>query len=301
MAFLTFTFSDEFYTDDDSLFAPWLLRFRDNFRKVFGKSPRYFAITDRGAKLGRLHLHMLLFNPWNYKQDCAVSLNQLHDKHFWWPYGFVDYQWVKKGIASANYVIGYITGANIEKEGKKHGIPLCEKAQKHKPKIYVSKGLGKGFDIPQNYFDAKKKGLLTQLNGYVYVLPRYYRYKWFSRQERFLFNREYRKEYLDYLSEFGISEEFVNTYFGRYELFENGLTNGVFECSSIKFELNKSKLSQIHLQYAVQQLRRFDTPKKKRITQKQTIINENLGFEFRPWENKWFPYGRLDYSSEFPF
>lgn len=303
VAFLTFTFSDEHYTDDDSLFAPWLIRFRDNFRKAFGKSPRYFAITDRGAKEGRLHLHMLLFDPYDYKKERPVSLTQLKKRHLWWPYGFIDLEWVKKGVASANYVIGYITGANIEKDGKKHGVTLCEKAQKHKPRIFPSKGIGKGFDVCQNYLDARQKGLLTELNGFVYVLPRYYRYKWWSRHERWLQNRTYQNEYDNYLATIGLEKEFVNTYLGGFSSFESSLYSNAVQSSQIRFELLKSKsLSQQQMLYSIQQLRRFDTPeapKPPKLT--NSIINPDFGFEIRPWEFSYKPDNLIPEVENFPF
>lgn len=178
--FITFTFREDCYTDDEKLIAPWLVRFRDSYRKRFGKSPRYFAITDRGSENGRVHLHMLLFNPRIYdkKQKSytkGISVNMLHDVACWWPYGFVDIEWVREPQV-ANYVCGYITGANINREEPiKHGKPICEAALRYKPKIYPSKGLGSQYINPSTIdYHFYNEEFRVQLDGYFYALPRYY-------------------------------------------------------------------------------------------------------------------------------
>lgn len=262
VAFVTFTFSDEFYTDDNSLFADYLVTFRDNFRKRFGKSPRYWAVTDRGAKNGRLHLHMLLFNPYDYIKDKPVSVSFLHSVKMWWPYGFVEVVWVRKGLAGANYVVGYVTCANIEKDAKKHGITMCELAQKHKPKIYCSKGLGKSFDTRQNYEEFRRKMRpLVSLNGYNYGLPRYYKYKWFSRSERYEMNKTFEYETLQLYKEYGYSADFVQDIFGGVNDFYIAQLSGT-AVTDIPFEF-AGKRSTLDLVYSsIKELSRFDSPEK---------------------------------------
>ena len=184
--FITLTFNEKSYNENEEFdFAPWLSRFRDNFRKRYGKSPRYFAITDRGSEFGRLHLHMLLFNPtlWEKEEEKrGVSVSELHKVHLWWPYGFADIQWVENPNV-AGYVCGYITGANMDREEPiKHGKPICEKALRYKPRIYVSKGLGKQWLTATNVEDVFINERFTiDLDGYRYALPRYYmNYIWHS-------------------------------------------------------------------------------------------------------------------------
>lgn len=179
--FVTLTFAEEHYKGEEEFdFAPYLKKFRDNFRKAYGRSPRYFAITDRGSQFGRLHLHILLFNPrvWSKEErryTALVSNSQLHKKRFWWPYGFVDSQWVENPNV-AGYVCGYITGANLDREEPvKHGKPICEKALRYKPQIYPSKGLGSAFLTEENMDEIYRTDARTlQLDGFHYALPRYY-------------------------------------------------------------------------------------------------------------------------------
>lgn len=180
VVFLTFTISDQYYTDDDNFFVPWFVKFRDSWRKAYGKSPRYWCITDRGSQFGRLHLHMLLFDPRKYDRKRKeytedISINELKTKHgFWWHYGFVDAQWVKS-MAVSNYVVNYITGANMyNEEPVKHGKPICEKALSYKPKIFVSKGLGANrVDASFARYVASRDYATISMYGFVYALPRY--------------------------------------------------------------------------------------------------------------------------------
>lgn len=183
--FLTFTIAPEYYTDDDSFFAPWLKRFRDSYRKCFGNSPRYWCITDRGSQFARLHLHMLLFNPYCVDKKSGVvrdvSITELKKHKFWWKYGFVDAQWVNS-FSVNDYLSGYVTGANLYKEDPvKHGKAICEKALRYIPKVYPSKGIGKGAltssflaELQSRYYQN------VSLNGYIYGLPRYYLVKSFE-------------------------------------------------------------------------------------------------------------------------
>ena len=179
IVFLTFTVSDKYYSDDDDIFAPQLVKFRDSFRKKFGRSPRYWAITDRGSQFGRLHLHMLLFDPRYYDRKTGeytrdVSISELKKHHFWWSLGFVDAQWVKYSSVS-NYVVGYLTGANLYRdEPIKHGKPICAKALSYKPRVFPSKGLGSA-QLSDSFvqYVARRDFRTVDLDGYIYALPRY--------------------------------------------------------------------------------------------------------------------------------
>ena len=185
--FCTFTFAEQYYTDNDDVFAPWLKKFRDNFRKAFGRSPRYIAVTDRGSQFGRLHLHMLLFDPRYYDnkakvytRDISISELRRHN-NLWWSFGFVDATWVKK-YGVSEYISGYISNQNMYKEERtKHGKPICENALKYMPKVFPSKGLGAAFlDQRQAELLDKSNYRSIQINGYNYGVPRYYLLKSFD-------------------------------------------------------------------------------------------------------------------------
>lgn len=173
--FLTFTLKDEYLTDDEKVYAPWLVRFRDNYRKKYKKSPRYFAITDRGSQYGRLHLHMVIFDP-----ACSSNVMSKHLKS-WYSYGFFHIRWIYSETID-EYITGYLSGDNLYKDVPvKHGKAVCDKALRYKPRVFVSKGLGcKCAD--ESYIKRRDDGLVD-INGYLYALPRYYRDKWYTKRE----------------------------------------------------------------------------------------------------------------------
>lgn len=213
--FATFTFSDKYLPDDsnDGLrerIAPFIRHWRDNWRKRHGVSPRYFAVTDIGGDEGRLHLHLLIFNPVD-RDGNRISISSIFSTaHRWrkrtgdespvppslqldWHYGYCTYCSMLKGIEGIHYVIGYLNNSNVIKQlekGKKvqkHGSPVCEKALKHIPAVFVSQGLGKDF-INTNEFSKLKnlKSFICNLGKFRYAVPRYYRSKYFDDQSIFV-------------------------------------------------------------------------------------------------------------------
>lgn len=182
VVFATLTFNDDHLPQDESIFADYLVKFRDNYRKRYGISPRYFLVTDVGSQFGRLHAHMLLFNPRYYDKKTKtytknISVSELNKHKLWWSNGYVTYlAWVHSSAVSS-YVSDYISGANLWKEEPvKHGKPVCEKALRYKPRVFCSKGLG-GAWLDYDKFLEYQRGAppVVDLQGFVYVLPRYYR------------------------------------------------------------------------------------------------------------------------------
>lgn len=300
VVFATFTFAEKFYTDDDSLFPSFLVRFRDNYRKRYGKSPRYWAVTDRGAKNGRLHLHMFLFNPYDYKKQRNIPVTELHDCKCWWPYGITEFEWIRKGDASAIYAVGYITMSNLDKDAKKHGCTMCEKAQKHKPVVYPSKGIGKAYDTLENRTRYKDGEHLVSLGQYTYGVPRYYRYKWTSRYERYLDRRLYEAERLSTYETCGEDFAYISYFFPTLIEWESAAQSGAFPVSHT-FEFMRKHYGIGLLQHQINDVRRFDAEicSQEQLTASEIDPNEN--FYLRPWENSWFPFGDLTINSNFPF
>ena len=236
VVFGTLTFNDDNYTDDESLLPDYFVKFRDSYRKCYGISPRYFAVTDRGSQFGRLHVHILIFNPRYY--DCNtktytknVSVSNLREHHLWWPYGFVSYLAWCKSSAVSSYVSDYISGANMWKEEPvKHGKPICEQALRYKPKIYCSKGIGSAWLTDEKIVKYNAGAPpLVMLNGFQYVLPRYYRnriwpsedYEFWEFDHRHLIRRA---EVLEYLHDIDFREEDV-----RYKYLNRLVTQEEFD------------------------------------------------------------------------
>lgn len=263
-AFITFTVSDKYYTDDDKFFAPWLVKFRDNYRKAYGRSPRYWAITDRGSQFGRLHLHMLLFDPcyWDKiekRYTKYVSINNLYKQHhLWWPYGFVDIQWVRSAGAG-NYVTGYLSGANLSKDGDvKHGKPICEKALRYKPRVFPSKGIGKQYIEDEANAKRLHDNNYIDLNGYIFALPRYYKQKIFTETELYY-----------QLMASQLSKQLQFAYYARHR-------------GDIKYKYGSDILSPSYLDFRKRENERFLTPAPPRLVYDNSYF-DNMSYDTQEW------------------
>lgn len=183
-----------------SQFAEHIRKWRDLWRKKFGCSPRYFAVTDKGSQYGRLHLHFLIFAPYDKKNERYLSIEDLEKHQFFWRNGMVrEPTWLEseKGIS---YVTGYLTGSNLEKDAIKHGKSICKEAKEHIPFVFVSNGLGKSFvDNPTLSQDTTNGNFLYFYQGYYYGLPAYWRYKLIDEDFRWHSNLIFKKEKEDYL------------------------------------------------------------------------------------------------------
>lgn len=209
--FVTFTFSDEHLPDHRSIthselrstLAPYIRIWRDRWRKRHGVSPRYFCVTDIGGERGRLHLHLLIFNPVD-KQGNRISLHRIfRTAERWqkegnegdvpsrlqmdWPFGFCTYASYVNGIEAIHYVSGYINNRNVLRSLEngfspmKHGKKICSEALSHVPCVFVSQGLGRSFIRSSSFAELKKtRRLLTKLGHYIYAVPRYYRLYYFE-------------------------------------------------------------------------------------------------------------------------
>lgn len=318
VVFLTFTISDDYYTNSEKIFSDWLVKFRDNFRKRYGKSPRYWAITDRGSQFARLHLHMLLFDPRKYDRRRNeyvgdISISELKKHSFWWPYGFVDVQWIKwRGVDQ--YVVGYLTGANLEREEPvKHGKPICQEALKYKPHIYPSKGLGAAIlDSSFVRYVCSRDFATLDLNGFVYGLPRYYLEKVLDHLGRV------NDDPTAYYTTTSISgKKVVVNEVKRDILLHRKALNDLenldyvrslgFNESLVKFEYRRKSLSSTSLASVLSETSRFVTPKEERHL--DTVLSsahsdfpevfpeyvEPMGLRY-----KYYPYYELHYDGFHP-
>lgn len=184
--FFTLTFeNDNDITNYEKDKQVLIRRWRQNYQYHTGCAPRYFISEDVGSEAGRLHFHGLLFNP-THKDGTPISTTWFRRHNFFWKYGFTNLSWVRSPRA-ITYVTGYITGANLQKEAKKHGKPICEKARKFIPHIFVSNGLGKSFLSPQTISHFRSRiadHYVVKQGAYPAILPRYYRSHIWSEDEQ---------------------------------------------------------------------------------------------------------------------
>lgn len=171
--FVTLTLAPKYYKNDVSHVHSLITKFRERYRKRFGKSLRCWITTEYGEKRGRLHLHAIFFDP-------LFEATQLPDL---WQYGRCDMSVVGcspknpeqdpvKGIV---YVTKYIT-----KFCDQNYIDWNKRSH-----IFSSPGLGLRYclDSRSREFHNQKGGLFFRTDPsykYPLTLPRYYVNKIFS-------------------------------------------------------------------------------------------------------------------------
>lgn len=205
--FCTFTFNDENLPDvptnkeERDVLAPFIRKWRDGWRKKFGTSPRYFAISDIGGEEGRLHLHILIFNP-TRKNGSRINISDIYShnrkkdvklppsRQCLWRYGFCTYcAWIR-GIEAIHYVAGYLTLENAMKQAEKgskivkHGKPLCREALIHYASVFCSMGIGRCF-INTALFERLRstRSHVDIIGQFHYAIPRYYRLYYYDEKE----------------------------------------------------------------------------------------------------------------------
>lgn len=174
--FLTLTVAPRYYKLMLKNPAKMIKHFRDEYRRIFKKSVRYWCITEYGDTTDRLHFHMLVFNT-----DASRS-----DFDSIWKYGIVNNRVINK--KRIMYCISYIT------DGVDPKTLLLPKERK--PKVFCSPGLGKSYCTSVNrrnhVLDGARKrfNLTVNLGGYNYAMPRYYSNKIFTDEEKRLIKND---------------------------------------------------------------------------------------------------------------
>jgi len=168
--FLTLTYSEEELPWTDA--GPTLVKsdyqkFMKRLRKASGNARlRYYMAGEYGTELGRPHYHLLLFNlPKAIKEKALATI---------WGKGFIYPGQVEP--ASIHYVTGYIINKNA-----------YDYAGREPPFARMSRnpGIGKNYLTPQmEKWHVNGLRNFTQINGRMGVLPRYYRDKMFSKEQK---------------------------------------------------------------------------------------------------------------------
>lgn len=247
--------------------APYIRKWRDLWRKKYGKSPRYFAVTDCGTQFGRLHLHLLIFDPCD-KNGKQISISALEKNNFFWRNGFVRQPTWLKGQEGITYVTGYITGSNLEKEAIKHGHIMCKEAMEYKPIVFVSNGLGADYLNHPKSYDIERNQFVYHFNGFTYALPSYYRYKLYDEELRWHSNLIYKKEKEQYIAD--NMDSLIYSFNGSkmsYDVLER-----LYESTFKKFDSDNNK--QLKLLHNARQQSRKVGPTSQ--TQLQGLLVEGL-------------------------
>ena len=152
------------YNRDNEIARLSVRRFTERWRKKYGKTIRHWLITELGTnKTERLHIHGILWHK--DKEEITKK----------WQYGGVWFgQYVNE--KTINYIIKY-----LNKSDKVH--------KEYIPKMFVSKGMGKGYikrkDRENNkYNEEKTNEIYKTRKGIKLALPIYYRNIIYNEEER---------------------------------------------------------------------------------------------------------------------
>lgn len=165
VVFCTFTVSPKYYNMVKSDPKRAIRLFLERYRKLVGKSVRHWITVELGEKTKRLHFHALVWNP--------KSNNMLRKC---WQYGFCSFK--KCTLRRAAYVAKYLS--------KGSDVNLM-----FKPFVCTSAGIGKCYVEDLRNIHYHRNGSLKPFyceNGYHKSLPRYYRLKLFTDDERSAMN-----------------------------------------------------------------------------------------------------------------
>lgn len=184
--FCTLTFSDRYYFKKTVSIQQYVTRFLDRWRKLYGKAPKRFIVTELGEKNGRLHLHGIFFDvPFYLPASVHKSYTKMNRKlKSIWQYGNT---WVGYCTdVTVGYVVKYIFKERLLTEPlKKDGT---FRTNNYETRKFVSPGLGKDILTNKQIADLKAKGFLkVSLNGWTYVVPRYFRNKFLTDYEKAVF------------------------------------------------------------------------------------------------------------------
>lgn len=169
--FITITYDDEYlpYSENGLMtlrysdFQKFMKRLR---KKHNGKPIKYYAVGEYGSNRHRPHYHAIIFNA-----DCDDIVNSWHT-------GFVHIGKVTN--ASIYYTLKYISKAPTQSNEPD------EDDDRTKEKSLMSKGLGQSYLTKEKVKYHKKDVTrpVTLLGGEVVALPRYYRDKIFTEEEK---------------------------------------------------------------------------------------------------------------------
>ncbi len=185
-AFITLTYEDPplSFNGHQTLNPKHLTNFwkrlrKQNFVNNESDKIKYFAVGEYGTKFLRPHYHAIVYN-------INPKLLQHNDKiQQIWSHGSVDI--AQSSPASQRYTIGYIMHDTWQ--------PTQDDDDRTPQFQRQSKNLGLGYLTPSMvaYHIAHQLPIITQPGGKILKMPRYYKEKIFSKNERKKMAEEYQK------------------------------------------------------------------------------------------------------------
>lgn len=267
----------EGYDKDNELITIAVRRFTERYRKKYEKTIRHWLISELGhGETEHIHLHGIVWiEPNKYIKESHLSIKELQKEFIekYWKYGDV---WVGDYVneKTVNYCTKYVT--KIDKEHKYY-----------KSKILSSKGIGKDYmirtDVKKNKYNGEKtREYYTTRNGYKIALPKYWRNKIYTEEEReklWIQKLDQNKRYVN-KKEIDISKT-DKSYFkalaqARRENKTLGYGDGSIDWDRKRYERDLRILKQ------KQRL----TDEKEIIQEKTSVLEAVYGGEVRNWEDR---------------
>lgn len=182
--FLTLTFNEDHLPENGSISKRDLQLFMKKLRKAVGKV-RFFACGEYGDKYARPHYHLALFGV---PVDSPVFLDRVYNpkRRIWtcrmkeWPAGFAAVGHLT--VDSANYIAGYMVKKVKGKGAKEYYKKLCKEPEF----ALMSRRPGIGSEFLKEHAERLHDLDFMVAKGVRYPLPRYYRDKLFTDEEKSL-------------------------------------------------------------------------------------------------------------------
>lgn len=178
-AFITLTYADEpeSFNGHGTLVLKDLQDFMKRLRKKAKTKIKYYAVGEYGTIFKRPHYHLIVFGI-----PQAILCNSDAFAEDIWQHGKVDI--ARCNIATIFYTVGYIMKGKWQ--------PEQDDDDRAPEFATMSKNLGLNYlsDEVWDWHLSHMVGYVTQQNGSLMPMPRYYRDKIFSRDEKAELNAE---------------------------------------------------------------------------------------------------------------
>lgn len=177
------------YNLDNEICRIAVKRFRERWRKKYGRSIRHWLITELGhGETEHVHMHGIVWEDSRYKLEDSL----LEEVEKIWKYGYV-------GKGKKNWLTGktenYVN-AKTANYFTKYVNKIDEQHKEYRQIILTSAGIGAGYTRSIKATDNryKEKGTIQTYSidtGGVLPLPEYFRRKLYTDEERVMLSTEY--------------------------------------------------------------------------------------------------------------
>lgn len=186
------------YEHDNQICILAVKRFRERWRKKYGRSIRHWFITELGhGKTEHVHMHGIVWEDRRYKLEDTL----LNEVERIWNYGFI-------GRGKYNYKTGeYLNYVNAKTANyfTKYVNKIDEMHKEYRQIILCSPAIGKCYIDSKKAEDNKYRGIDTNQmytvdNGGVLPMPDYLRKQLYTEEERDQLNTYYLDKDITYIS-----------------------------------------------------------------------------------------------------